>query len=92
MSLGRKNGCVSVAERACALSVCVHPSLLSLVALVARFRPRDKARSVKTNRMDCWSANEPGAKFGPNRSLMWQVPGRFLSSSFNLVPSSGFCE
>ena len=37
--------CVSVAERVCALSVCVH-IWLSLVALVARFRPRDKARSV----------------------------------------------
>ena len=36
--------CVSVAERVCALSVCA--PWLSLVALVARFRPRDKARSV----------------------------------------------
>ena len=40
--------------------------------------------------MDCWSANEPGSKFGPNRSFIWEVPGRFLSSSFNLVPSGGF--
>ena len=40
--------------------------------------------------MDCWNANEPGAKFGPNRSLIWEVPGRFLSSSFNLAPSGGF--
>ena len=37
--------CASVAERVCALSVCVY-IWLSLVALVARFRPRDKARSV----------------------------------------------
>ena len=37
--------CVSVAERVCALSVCVY-IWLSLVALVARFRPRDKARSA----------------------------------------------
>ena len=35
--------------------------------------------------MDCWSANEPGAKFGPNRSLIWKVTGRFLSKSFSLV-------
>ena len=68
---------VSVAKRVCALSVCA--SWLSLVALVARFRPRDKA----------WSANEPGAKFGPSRSLIWEVPGRFSSSSFNFVPSGG---
>ena len=40
--------------------------------------------------MDCWSANEPGAKFGQKRSLIWEVPGRFLSSLFNLVPSGGF--
>ena len=38
--------CVSVAERVCALSVSTGASWLSLVALVARFRPRDKARSV----------------------------------------------
>ena len=36
--------CVSVAERVC--SVRVRASRLSLVALVARFRPRDEARSV----------------------------------------------
>jgi len=42
--------------------------------------------------MDCWSANEPGAKFGPNCSLIWKVPRRFLQSSFNLVPSGGFFE
>ena len=38
--------------RACLCSFCVY-IWLSLVALVARFRPRDKARSVYTNRMDC---------------------------------------
>ena len=43
--------------------------------------------------MDCWSANEPGGKFGPNRSFIWEVPGRFLSSSFNLVlPVDFFSE
>ena len=38
--------CVSVAERVCALSVSTGASWLSLVALLPRFRPRDKARSV----------------------------------------------
>ena len=28
--------------------------------------------------MDCWSANEPGAKFGPNCSLIWEVPRHFF--------------
>ena len=74
----------------CALSVCA--SLMYLVALVARFRPRDKVRSAWTNRTDCWSANERGAKFGPNRPLIWEVPGRFFSSSLNLVPSGRFVE
>ena len=39
--------------------------------------------------MDCWSANEPGAKFGPNCSLIWKVPRRFLQSS---LPSGEFFE
>ena len=46
--------------------------------------------------MDCWSANEPGAKFGPNRSLIWEVPGRFFVkfvqfSSFGWI-FSGRCS
>ena len=69
-------GCcvVSPLPSVCVLFLCVY-IWLSLVALVARFRPRDKARS--TRRPIVWT-HEPGAKFGPNCSLIWEVPGRFL--------------